>query len=92
MKVRVLFRYNHTTGTVEELLVDASRELEHSLEQHNHRHEQLASEIGRLLDPNPIVSEQAPDRRRTAEDPSRDRQEQPRTESDPEDERLRGSS
>jgi hypothetical protein len=56
MEVRVLFRFNYKTGEVEEFIVD---DVDSRLpaDEHNRQHEQIATEIGRVIERYPGLIE-----------------------------------
>ncbi len=55
MAVKVIFRFNKLTGEVEEFLVEQDQE--QPRERHDQAHEQVAGELGRLIERFPRVME-----------------------------------
>lgn len=58
MEVRIKFRFNKLTGEVETFTVEDEQTtppLDHA--EHNRRHDQIASEIGRQIERNPHIEE-----------------------------------
>ncbi|MDJ0841550.1 MAG: hypothetical protein QNK37_33895 [Acidobacteriota bacterium] len=83
MRTRVVFRFNKQTGQVEEFRVEGESTLERG--QHNRAHEELAAEIGRILDPEPGIDELTGDHR-----PARQAAAKPEAETEEQRKRLRG--
>ncbi|WIM99412.1 hypothetical protein ACTOB_003063 [Actinoplanes oblitus] len=74
MRVRVRFRYRTETGEVEIFSVDETEGGPRAAD-HDTRHDRIAADVGRVVDPNPLVTREAP---AVAETLPADRQQAPR--------------
>jgi hypothetical protein len=59
MQVRVRFRYRADTGEVEVFSVDETEGGPRAAD-HDTRHDRIAADVGRVVDPNPLITRESP--------------------------------